>query len=148
MGNSILVPLNDSISSKGVVNYLVNMSLCPDARITLIHVFRKPSSGEELMGKKFMAELPARFESFLEKARSRLVKEKGFHPDRINTQLITEPYQNVTEAIIDYFKKGKFDMVVIGRKKMSKSEEFILGDISVKLIRELENTAILVVKSS
>lgn len=148
MGNSMLIPLNDSVSSRGVVNFLVNMSLCSDARITLVHVFRKPSSGEELMGKKFMAELPARFESLLQKAKDRLVKEKGFSPDRIDIALITEAYQTVAEAIIDYFKKGQFDMVVIGRKKMSKSEEFILGDISIKLIRELENTAVLVIKSA
>jgi hypothetical protein len=37
-------------------------------------------------------------------------------------------------------------MVVIGRKTMSKSEEFIMGDISVKLLRSLNKTAILVVK--
>ena len=38
-------------------------------------------------------------------------------------------------------------MVVIGRKKMSKAEEFVLGDPSVKLVRALENTAIVVIKS-
>jgi hypothetical protein len=37
--------------------------------------------------------------------------------------------------------------LIIGRKKMSKSEEFVLGDISIKLIRALGKTAILVVKS-
>jgi hypothetical protein len=39
-------------------------------------------------------------------------------------------------------------MVVIGRKKMSKAEEFVMGDISVRLIRALEGVSVLVVKSS
>ncbi len=38
-------------------------------------------------------------------------------------------------------------MVVIGRKRMSKAEEFVLGDPSIKLVRVLEGAAVLVVKS-
>ena len=38
-------------------------------------------------------------------------------------------------------------VVLIGRKRMSKAEEFVMGDISVKLVRALENAAVLVVTS-
>ena len=148
MATSILVPINDSISSRAVVDFLVNISFCPeDSHITFIHIFRKPTSGEDLMGKKFMAELPERLNAMLNKAKERLVKEKGFKPEQIETLLLTDPYPSVTEGIIDFFKKKKYDMVVIGRKKMSKSEEFVLGDISVKLVRTLDNTSVLVVKA-
>ncbi|MFW6333986.1 MAG: universal stress protein [Desulfosalsimonas sp.] len=147
MGTSILVPLNDSVSSRGVLDFLINMSICPDADITFVHIFRKPSSGEELMGKKFMAELPARLEDMLRKAKERLVEEKGFDPEMVRIQLIDKQYPTVTDGIIDVFKQGQYDMLVIGRKKMTKSEEFVLGDISIKLIRALGKTAVLVVKS-
>jgi nucleotide-binding universal stress UspA family protein len=124
------------------------MPLCSkDSRITLIHIFRQPASGEDLMGKKFMSEQPARLAMMLQKAKDRLVEEKGFAPDHVETALLTDPYPSVTEGIIDFFRKNTYDMVVIGRKKMSKSEEFVLGDISVKLVRTLENTSLLVVKS-
>ena len=148
MANSLLIPLNDSAASGAVVDFLINMSLSPaGCHITLIHVFRKPTSGEELMGKKFMDEQPAKFKALLDMAKQRLVTEKRLDPDQIDIQLLTDPYPSVTEGIIDFFKKGDYDMVVIGRKKMSKSEEFILGDISVKLVRSLDKTSILVVKS-
>jgi len=66
LANSLLIPLNDSIASRAVVNYLINMSLDPaGCHITLIHIFRKPTSGEELMGKKFMDEQPAKFNALL-----------------------------------------------------------------------------------
>ncbi|MDA3894958.1 MAG: universal stress protein [Desulfobacteraceae bacterium] len=147
MANSLLIPLNDSIASRTVVDFLINMSLDPvGCHISLIHVFRKPTSGEELMGKKFMDEQPAKFNALLENAKQRLIFEKGFKPDQVTVQLLTEPYPSVTEGIIDFFQKGQYDMVVIGRKKMSKSEEFIMGDISVKLVRSLDKTSILVVK--
>ena len=54
--------------------------------------------------------------------------------------------QLITDGIIDTFHKGSYNMVVVGRKRMSKAEEFVLGDPSVKLVRELSGTAIVVVK--
>ncbi len=37
-----------------VVDFLINLTLCfEDIKIILLHVFRKPSEGEELMGKIF-----------------------------------------------------------------------------------------------
>lgn len=147
LDNSILVPLNDTKSSRGVIDFLLNMPFTKDAKFTLVHIFRKPSSGEELMGKKFMAEMPARLEKMLQDTKSRLVAEKGFDSDNIRIELVDKGYPSVSEGIIDYFKQGNFDMVVIGRKQMSKSEEFVLGDISIKLIRNLPKASVLVVKT-
>ena len=149
MHTSVLVPLNDSVSSKALLDFIIEKSPFADdsIEITLLHVFRKPTSGEELMGKKFMEEQPERFRNLLENAKNRLVEERGLAPEHIHIQLLTEPYPSVTEGIIDYFNKGNFDIVMIGRKQMSKSEEFVLGDISVKLVRSLDNTSVLVVKS-
>ena len=73
--------------------------------------------------------------------------DQGFSPERITTELITHNYPTVTSGIIDVFHKGSYNMVVVGRKRMSKAEEFVLGDPSVKLVRELSGTAIVVVKS-
>ncbi|MBW1702781.1 MAG: universal stress protein [Deltaproteobacteria bacterium] len=147
MNNSILVPLNDSMSSRSVVDYLARLAFCPeDAHITLIHLFKKPTASEDLMGKKFTEEQPARFSAVLEKAKDKLI-ENGFNPNNIEIELVTDPYPTVAEGIIDQFKKKHFDMVIIGRKHMSKAEEFVMGDVSVKLVRALEGTAVLVVKS-
>ena len=145
--NSILVAINDSVSSRAVVDFLANMSLCPEEwDISLLHFFRKPSSSEILMGKKFAADQPGRLTKVLEKAKEKLV-ESGFIPEKIETELVNEQYETVADGIIDQANKRKSSMVIIGRKKMSKAEEFVMGDISVKVIRALEGAAVLVVKS-
>ena len=145
--SSILVALNDSKSSRAVVDFLINLSLCPeDWKISLLHFFRKPSSSEELMGKKYMERQPTRIMNVLNNAKDRLV-EKGFNPDNIETEIVKEAYLTIADGIIDQVEKRHYNMVIIGRKKMSKAEEFVMGDISIKLIRALEDTAILVVKS-
>lgn len=146
MGNTILVALNDSMSSLSVLDYLVKLALCPDdLNVILLHVFRKPSGGEELMGRKYMKQQPARYKQFLEDAKTRLV-EKGLYPENIEIILVTEPYPTIADGIIDQAQKLKPTMVMIGRKRMSKAEEFVLGDVSIKLVRALEGMAVLVVK--
>ena len=145
--NSILVSLNDSISSRAVVDYLAGMSLCPeDWEIQLLHFFRKPSSSEELMGKKFTEDQPVRMFMVLEKAKEKLIKN-GFLAEKIEIELLQEPYETIADGIIDQAKKRGSNLVILGRKKMSKAEEFVMGDVSVKVIRALEGAAVLVVKS-
>ncbi len=147
MGNSILVAFNDSISSKGVIDFLVNSSFSRDnTSISLCHLFRKPSASEELMGKTFSAERESRLKSALESAREKLV-ENGFDPDKIDVDIVLEPYTTLADGVIDQCKKRKVDLIIIGRKKMSKAEEFVMGDLSVKLVRNLDGVAVLVVKS-
>lgn len=146
MGNKIMITLSDSMSSRAALDYFVNLSLCPDdLDVVLVHVFRKPSGGEELMGKKYMNQQPAKHMKLLEEARDKLV-QKGLYPERIEIKLVEKPYQTIAEGIIDQARKIRPSMVIIGRKRMSKAEEFVLGDISIKLVRALEGLAILVVK--
>lgn len=147
MDNSMLVALNDSISSQAVIDFLADLPLHREKmNVTLMHVFRKPAAVEDLMGQRFTSEQPTRFMTMLEEARDRLVAG-GFQPDRIRIHLVEDPFPTVTDGIIDQFKKQKYDLVVIGRKNMSKAEEFVMGDISVKLVRALGAAAVLVVKT-
>ncbi len=147
MKTSILVSIKDPLSSAPILNFFNRLILCrEDQRITLLHVWRKPSASEELMGKKFAEEEQSRVLSFLQEAKDRLVGD-GYDPDEIKIDLVTEPYPTIADGIIDQFHKGDYDMVVIGRKTMSKAEEFVLGDVCAKLIRALEGTAVLVVRT-
>jgi len=146
--NSILVALNSSASSTAVVDYLVKLAIKPDqVRITLTHVLIQPVAGDELMGKKFMEEQPKRVQDFLEHAQIKLI-ESGLLPENIDLKIISGPYSTVADGIIDEFQKGNYDLVIIGRKKMSKAQEFVLGDPSIRLLRALEDKAILVVKTT
>lgn len=147
MKQSILLALKDSKSCRSVLNYFARLPFHPDSLdITLLHVFRQPTAGDELMGEDFARTEAARAESVLEDAKAFLV-EQGLNPANIRLRLVTDPYPTVTDGIIDQFGRDIYHMVVIGRRKKSKSEEFVMGDVSVKLVRALESTAVLVVKS-
>ena len=147
MKSSMLIAMDDSLSSKAAVDFIANLAICPEEmEITLLHVFRRPSAGEELMGEKFMKEQPARYLVAMENAKNKLV-EKGCNPNTVKIRLIEDPYPTVADGIIDQFNKENYSMVVIGRKRMSKAEEFVRGDVSIKLVRALKGAAVLVVTS-
>lgn len=146
MEKSILVAVNDSASSRHALAFLSELAFCKgEARITLLHVFRKPSASQELMGQRYLPELQERYKRLLEDARDDLLAQ-GLSPRGIELKLVTTPYATVAEGIIDQFNKGDYGMVVLGRRRMSKAEEFVMGDVGVKLVRALEGVAILVVK--
>lgn len=148
MSNSILVPLSDSLTSHSVLRYLTHMPICiEDTDITLLNVYKEPAVSEDLMGKSFVEKQESRMIKFLDDAKDKLV-EAGFNPERIHVVLLKDHYPTVTDGIVAEFNRGSYDMVVIGRRHMSKAEEFVLGDISIKLVRILENTAILIVKQT
>jgi nucleotide-binding universal stress UspA family protein len=98
------------------------------------------------MGESFIQTQESRLMAVLERCRDKLV-ENGFSPERTEIKLVSEDYETVADGIIDQFRKQNFDMVVIGRKRLSKAEEFVLGDISVKLVRAIEGAGVLVVKA-
>jgi nucleotide-binding universal stress UspA family protein len=118
-----------------------------DNAITLLHIFRKATAEEALMGKKFSAKQQPRMLEMLQRAKNRLTAA-GYDCNAIEIKLITEQFPTVADGIISQCKSENYHMVFIGRKQMSKSEEFALGDISVKLIRTLEDMAIIVVKTN
>jgi len=143
---SILAAISNSISSRWVLDFLCQLPLRPDeVEIKFIHVLREPKDGEDFLGEQFAKNLPERFREVLNQAKQTMV-DRGFKPEQIVTELITHDYPTITDGIIENFRKGSFNMVVVGRKRMSKAEEFVLGDPSVKLVRELGGTAVVVVK--
>jgi nucleotide-binding universal stress UspA family protein len=147
LSHAILVAVNDSLSSRAAVDFLASMPMgSKESHIVLIHILRKPSASEELMGKKFTEEQPKRFLAVLQKAREKLI-QSGYKAENIEMELISEPYPTVADGIIDQCMRRNCMMVVLGRKRMSKAEEFVMGDVCVKLVRGLEKVAVLVVKT-
>jgi len=141
--HSILIVLKDSVSSREALEYISLLPFCrEDVDITLLHIFRKTSMSEELMGENFTDEETQKWQKQLDNAKNILVSH-GLMPEKIHTKLISDAYPTVADGIIDQLKKGNYGTLVLGHKKKSRAEEFVKGDISMKLLRSLEGVAIL-----
>lgn len=147
MSISILMALKKSRTSETAVDYVAELPLDGEKiRLTLFHVFREPSQSEQLMDEDIIEKERPRTEAFLKEARDKLVAH-GYPESRIEIKLEPSSYETVTDGIIDQCASTAYDLVVIGRKRKSKAEEFVMGDVSVKLVRAMEGRGILVVES-
>lgn len=145
--HSVLIAMKDAASARTLTSYFCSLPLAYDQlSITLLHVFRQPSASELLMGTEFAEATVKRIRSDLETAAER-IRGCGVPRERIHIHVENRPYPTVAEGVIAHVARGGFDLVVIGRRTKSKSEEFVLGDASVKLVRALSDCAVLVVKT-
>ena len=143
---SILIIMNDASGSTAAVDFISHLPLiASEVNITLLHVFRQPSGSEKMMGKKFLKAQRERIRIAIADACRRLVTA-GYREERIHPRLETEPYATVADGIIAEMGKEDYDIVVISRKRMSRSEEFVLGDASINVIRAVDDAAVVVVK--
>ena len=95
--------------------------------------------------------------AFMNTARERLV-ELGMSESAISEQYITScisPFTDtnpqrslgtsVAQDILDVLKDGGFGTVVIGRRGLSKAEEFLFGSVSNKIVHSAEDCTVWVV---
>ncbi|MFH1351545.1 MAG: universal stress protein [Pseudomonadota bacterium] len=82
-------------------------------------------------------------ERVFERARRHLL-EAGLDPKRLNTKVITG-VSSRAGAIIQEAEEGKYGTVVVGRRGLSKVEEFIMGRVSSKVVHMARDRAVWIV---
>ncbi len=82
-------------------------------------------------------------EPSFDKARATLVSS-GVDPQRIH-QKIASGASNPAQAIIEEAEKGQYDTIVVGRRGLSKVEEFIMGRVSSRVINMAKDRTVWVV---
>ncbi|MDI6791570.1 MAG: universal stress protein [bacterium] len=146
--NKILIPIDDSIDCHVASNYVRHILGSQDRglELVLLHVVPKAKSKEE----ENLREIPA--EEKLEKMKELLNEikngfiEAGFNPESIRIEIDKGKHETAAESILDYLEKEHFGTVVIGRRGISKAEEFLYGSVSQKVVREAKGCTVWVVE--
>ena len=138
----ILVALDTSEEAMGTVDYVGTMVDGTDWGVTLFHVIRGldfvlPETGEILQ------DIEGPVEAFLEKAVGRLEKA-GLRPDQISTKTASGVASRA-KAIVEEAKNGGYGTIVVGRRGLSRVEEFFMGRVSNKVMQLAQAMAVWVV---
>jgi nucleotide-binding universal stress UspA family protein len=138
----ILVALDASEEAMGTVDYVTTMVDGTDWGITLFHVIRGldfmlPEAGEMLH------DVEGAVEAFLERAVGRLEKA-GLRPDHISTKTVSGVASRA-KAIIEEANNGGYGTIVVGRRGLSRVEEFFIGRVSNKVMQLAKEMAVWVV---
>ena len=145
MSAKILIAIDASDTSFKVVRYASRLvRQADDIKITLFTVlpglsFPDRFLDEEmkrkhlLKAKHYFDEESERMHALFEKAKAPLI-DQGINPENITTKF-NFVKAGVARDIIEEIKKGEYDTVIVGRKGLSKIQEFFIGSVSQKLLQ-------------
>ena len=146
---NILIAVDDSENAHRAVSYVGQMLGDSDGyKITLLHVIADPeedffpTSDERekwLEGRKKTAE------EMLEEYRKDLINA-GFKPEDVSKFSTLKHCPSMAECILSERKKAGYSTIVLGRQGISRSEEFLFGSISSKIVTHARSCTVWIVE--
>lgn len=147
--HNLLMALDESENSRRALEYVSLWAACTEAvQVTLVHVIKEPSRDvlpdederEEYIGQKKKAA-----EAFLGRVEKDL-NSRGVPDSRIEVKALhCSPPETVVDAILGETRSGDYDTIVLGRRGMSKKEEYIFGSVTNRIVREVSDISVWVV---
>lgn len=147
-GGRLLVALDSSEGAMRAVDYVSKMvGSWPAFEVTLFHVMRGLDIFQQVAGKspghasesawqeklaKELEQAGTGMDPVFAEATGRLV-DAGLDAARI-TRKVSKGASSRAGAIVDEAERGGFDTVVVGRRGLSKVQEFFMGRVSNKVI--------------
>jgi nucleotide-binding universal stress UspA family protein len=150
MENKILIAIDLSENSLRAVEYVGAMTAChPTVEITLLHVIKEPSPDimpDERQRQSHVERVRTEVLGLMEQAARRLTS--GGVPEKhiqLKIHVCKRPV-SVSELILHEQKSGGYGTIVVGRRGVSKREEFLFGSVSNSVMREAKRCTVWVVE--
>jgi nucleotide-binding universal stress UspA family protein len=150
MGKSILIAIDLSENSLKAVDYVGRMMSCdPNVQITLLNVIREPSPDvmpDEKERKDQVQRLHSETLALTEEAGKRL-SSQGIPQENIHIKIqVCDRFVTISELILAEQKREGYETIVIGRRGMTKRQEFLFGSISKKVVTDARDCVVWVVE--
>jgi nucleotide-binding universal stress UspA family protein len=146
--NKFLVAVDNSENAIRAVDYVAQILGGFDFKINLFHAIRGGQSihsgiAHLFFSKESSEEAEADAQAVFDNAKHRL-EGAGFAPGQITTKLVSG-VPSRAEAIIKEAREGDYGTIVLGRRGLSRVQEFLLGRVSNKIISIIRRRAVWVV---
>jgi len=146
---NILIAVDNSENARRAVQYVADLLRgLPWFRVTLLTIISQPPE-DYFTGKqeqeKWIADQNTAADKMLEGYRKILV-QSGFQENAVETKTTMTFCPSISECILNEQKALQSDTLVIGRRGISKKEEFMFGSTSNKLLHSTKNCSIWVIE--
>jgi nucleotide-binding universal stress UspA family protein len=144
----ILLAIDKHESSMRAVDYVGKLTKsCPGFRITIIHVIEKPSEDyfeNEPQRMAYLESSTKEAQDLLGRARQMLL-DHGLQPEAITFEAPVKTCDSMASCIVEE-AKDDYGTLVVGRRGISKSEEFLFGSVSKKIIDQSKKCTVWIVE--
>ena len=147
-GNSMLIAMDSSECSMQAIDFSGELMGGLDFNITLLHAVRGagtliPGAGNMFLSREDIQAQEDDIHAVFDQAKHRLINF-GFKPENITSKIIAD-VSSRAKAIVQEAKKNRHTTIVVGRRGLSKVQEFFMGSVSNKVIQLAEEQAVWVV---
>jgi nucleotide-binding universal stress UspA family protein len=133
-GKRFLIPLDGSAGAMKAVNFAGFFLTGHDYEFRLLHIIRGGSKTDQVSSKteNLVHTAEKNIIPSFDEAKKHLTA-CGFKPDDITTQIITG-VRSRAETIVKEGKKGDFGTIIMGRRGLSRTQDFFIGRVTNKVI--------------
>jgi nucleotide-binding universal stress UspA family protein len=145
---NILLAVDDSDNARRAVDYVgATLGGLEGFEVTLLHVISEPEedyfaeAGEK---QRWLEQYRSRITAVLEDYRRALGKA-GFSDQSVRMRTPLRFCPSIAECILSELDASGYGTVVVGRKGLSRKEEFLFGSVSSKIVGHARNCTVWVV---
>jgi nucleotide-binding universal stress UspA family protein len=146
---NILIAVDESENARRAVFYVGQLlANAKDFKILILHVISQPeedyfpSSAEK---EKWLDGHNQKVDRMLESYRQMLL-DSGFDAENVAVRSALRDCPSLAECILAERRKMKCSTIVLGRQGISRSEEFLFGSVSSKIVNHARNCTVWVVE--
>jgi len=145
----ILIAVDESENARRAVSYVAEiLGGVEGFEVTILHVIPLPEDDFFLTTsemEKWLSQYRVKIDGMLEEYRQILIGA-GFHPNDVSVRSPTRYCPSMAECILAERDERAYGTIVVGRQGLSRTEEFIFGSISSKIVTHARNCTVWVVE--
>jgi len=146
---NILIAVDESENARRAVSYVAEiLGGVEGFEVTILHVIPLPEDDFFLTTsemEKWLSQYRVKIDGMLEEYRQILIGA-GFHPNDVSVRSPTRYCPSMAECILAERDERAYGTIVVGRQGLSRTEEFIFGSISSKIVTHARNCTVWVVE--
>jgi nucleotide-binding universal stress UspA family protein len=146
---NILIAVDESDNAARAVSYVGQfLGGLEGFKITVLHVVAEPEEDyfpTNAEKDKWFGQYRQKVDAMLEDYRQMLI-HAGFDPNDVSVRSTIRYCPSMAECILAERNETEYDTIVVGRQGLSRSEEFLFGSISNKIVNHARNCTVWVVE--
>ena len=146
---NILIAVDESENARRAVAYVGQMLAgIQGFKVLILHVIRQPEEDYFPTASekdKWLGEYTLKVDAMLENYREILIGG-GFEPEDVSVRSTLRTCPSLAECILSERNHSKCSTIVVGRQGLSRSEEFLFGSVSSKIVNHARNCMVWVVE--
>jgi len=146
---NILISVDESENAARAVDYVAQLlGGLGEFRITLLHVIPEPEEDyfrSEEEKQRWLEQYQEKLETCMQNYRRKLI-EAGFDEDRVKIRTTMRFCPSMAKCILSERDQLEYSTIVVGRQGLSRSQEFLFGSISSKIVNHARDCTVWVVE--